>query len=126
MNNKKFAGIIGILAILLAAAFMLSSKKPSSENNNPQQSAQTQMPKFVLGSVVRVDGDKIFLNSEGEKTIITSSSTKLVKQVEAKDGTISLIESKLTDFKPGDEIVAYYSADPVDGQYQATKVQVIN
>jgi hypothetical protein len=132
MNTKKALAIVVVFAVLLIAVLMLAADKQKSDQNSSQENNQAstsdagQMPKFIMGSVTRVEGQKVFVSSEGEKTVVASGSTKIVKQVKAKDGSISLAEGNLADVKAGNTIVAYYSSGPVGTEYQADKIQIIN
>ncbi|MBI4363228.1 MAG: hypothetical protein HY545_00055 [Candidatus Doudnabacteria bacterium] len=73
-----------------------------------------------------MEGQKVFISAEGEKTIVATAATKVVKQVKAKDGSLSLADAKLAELKAGNKIVAYYSDEPVGSEYSATKIQIID
>ena len=133
MDTRKSITIVAALGVLLAVLLVLKAQNKKSNQANPGQDpnpvkseAPANAPKFVMGNLTKVEGKKIYFNSQGEKTAIVSGNAKIVKQVKGKDKAINLVDIAVTELKAGNVLVVYYETEPSGSEYQATKIQVIN
>ena len=137
MINNKVVSVVVVVAIIIGIVWYVSNKNKiiGSEVPPTGQTTQTQnnkkvpeppgIPKFILGNVSKIEGQKVFIKvGTEEKTIITNKKTVLISQV--KDGQgYKNVPATFSDIKISSQIVVYYSQNS-GSQYTADKVQILN
>lgn len=143
MNSKNIFSIVLVIVIVIGLVWYSFNYKKFTQQVNQQTTTQSngktttqsqtnqgvpkqpEMPKFILGSVSRVEGQNIFIKvGPQEKTIVTDSKTVFIKQV--RDGaTFKNVPATFSEIKSPVQIVVYYSTNS-GAEYTATKVQILN
>lgn len=127
MKSKLLMVIVIGVVFLLAWQYL--SKSSIDQNTESVKTGNQESPPpqtFALGQVKRVEENKIYFSvGAEEKVAVVTKDTRLIKQVQNKDG-IGLSDAKLSDFKARVEIVVYFDEEPKANTYQATKVQIID
>ena len=129
MNHKWIISIAVAAIIIVAAGWLLVDKNPGSgpSDQNGQRIFNPKKPNFTLGQVTYVD-DKVIYFSAGGKiwTAETTSETKFLKQVKDAKGVLTNAEATRADIKLNQNIVVYFSSDPVNQVYKTDKIQIIS
>lgn len=104
-----------IIAVIAASIVLLSRKSHpvAPKNTMAQQPApDPKHPNFIMGYFVSATKDKVIVKYNGlEVSANISASTKLA--------------NKISDYKPGQLIMVYFSSQPVGSVYQADRIQLI-
>ena len=136
MEDKNTVYILLVLLIIFGIGwYLLNLNKPVTQiteqsNNNQKTSQDTsseaqQIPKFLLGSVSRIEGKNIFIKiGLEEKVIVVDDNTTIVKHV-INDGISKNIPINFDEIKPSLQIAVYYN-DSSDSGYRVERVQVLN
>ena len=130
MKNKNTFYIILLLFIVGVVWYLLNLNKsvsqPVGENqNNAEVQKAQEMPKFILGSVSKTEGQNVFIQvGNQEKKIIIDEKTVIVQQINDA-GAFKNIPASLSDIKSSLKIVVYY-IENFDLEYKASKIQILN
>lgn len=134
MKNTNTFYTVVLLAIIVGVVwYVFNLNKPAlqptgqTDNNQVNQTIPetVKMPKFVLGSVSRVEGKQVFIKvGIEEKIVVTNENTEIIKQVKDGDGYKN-IPANFNDVKPPVQVVVYYSENS-GVNYTATKIQILN
>lgn len=123
--------IIGVVILLVAVvlAWQYVSKNIKEDTQRPDSSGQPTVQgeaKFILGQVTQVEAGVIHfsVSGSGKKTAEINNGTVLKKQVK-EGGEVKLVDAQLKDFVSGAKIVVYYTREPQNNNYKATKIQII-
>lgn len=134
--NNKIVSVVVIVVVVLGVVWYVYFKNntkqevlPAGETgqiqNNQEIPKLPEIPKFILGSVLRVEGQNIFVTvGNEEKTIITDGKTVLISQVKDEQGYKN-IPATFSDIKISSQIIVYYSQNS-GSQYTADKIQMLN
>ena len=134
MRNTNTFYTVVLLAIIVGVVwYVFNLNKPvlqPTEQANNNQANQTipeaaKMPKFVLGSVSKVEGEKVFIKvGMEEKIIVTNENTEIIKQIKDGEGYKN-VPTNFNGVKPPVQVVVYYSENS-GVNYTATKIQILN
>ena len=134
MRNTNTFYTIVLLAIVVGVVWYVFNLnkpvlQPTGQTNNNQVnqtiSETAKMPKFVLGSVSKVEGEKVFIKvGMEEKIIVTNENTEIIKQIKDGEGYKN-VPTNFNGVKPPVQVVVYYSENP-GVNYTATKIQILN
>lgn len=130
MNNKNnFYIVVAVLLVLVVGFYLFSQNKITKAPIEQVQNSQNELPapeipKFIAGSVSRVEGNKVFITVDNEeKTIMTDEKTDITKQV--KEGIESLsISAKFSEIKSPREVIVHYNSNS-GSEYQASKIHIL-
>lgn len=133
MKNKNTFYIIVLLIIIFGIAWylfdlgkaMLQSVGQTQNNqNNEEVPKPPEIPKFIMGSVSRVEGQKVFIKvGTEEKIIITDEKTEITSQVR-EGGIYKDIPVTFSDIKISSKIIVYYIQNS-GLEYKADKVRIL-
>lgn len=133
MQNKNiyYYIVLGVVVVLGVASYFipfdlfktkLSEKSPKTENTSIAPST----PKFVMGVVSGVDGQKILIKiAEEEKTLRIDDKTMIVKQIK-EGGKFNNIPAGIIEISNSSRVVVYYTEEPSSPEYRAVKIQILN
>lgn len=133
MKNKNIIYITLLLIIIFGSGWylfnlskqMLQPVGQSPNNQNDQNIPKPpEIPKFILGSVSRTEGQNIFIKvGTEEKKIITDKKTIIIKQI--KEGGVYIdVFASFSEIKSPLQIVVYYSENS-GLEYRANKIQIL-
>lgn len=128
-NKNNFYIVASISVVLLAGLYLFNQDKiakPAIEQvkNNNKELPAPEIPKFVVGSVSKVEGNKVFINvGNEEKIIVTDESTEITKQM--KEGIeLRSLSAKFSDIKSPVQIIIYYISNS-SSEYKASKIHIL-
>ena len=128
-NKNNFYIIALVLVVLVPVLYLFNQNKIAApsvvkvQNNNKELPAP-EIPKFIVGSVSKIEGNKVFINvGNEEKIIVTDESTEITRQV--KEGIeLRSVSVKFSDIKSPVQIIVHYTSN-YSSEYQATKIHIL-
>ncbi|MCX6701581.1 MAG: hypothetical protein NTX96_00020 [Candidatus Zambryskibacteria bacterium] len=130
MKNKDTFYIVLVVLIICGVVWYLFNlnktvSQPTGQYQNNQEISEPTPPKFIAGSVLRVEGQKIFIKvGAEEKTIITDEETVITKQTKEEEG-FKDISANLNEIKSPSQITVSYSENS-GVEYKAIRIRILN
>ena len=132
MKNKKTLYSVLVIAIIFYIAWYLFhltkvpnvpvGKSPTDKKEIP---VQPTIPKFVFGTVDKIEDKKITLKvGEENKIVNVDDKTVITKQVKESSGYVSS-PVVFSEIKIGMQMVVYYRSN-AGFKYEADKIQILN
>lgn len=124
MKKQIIPGILAVIVIAVAVVFI---QRASREDLNKDAQNSQKDPMSIRGIVVRTEADRLFFRTnDGERVAVVGNFSPIIKQEKQKDGSIRNAPAQMSDLTANSSVVVYYFSEPVNGTYQAERIQKVD